>query len=441
MKNNRWLRPGENDLKSQRPDLAAEWDYEKNGDLQPEDVPVHSCKKVWWQCNNCGRSWKASVDGRTQGRGCPYDAGKLPIPGQTDLATLRPDLAAQWNYEKNGTLRPEQVTVHSSKKVWWSCPNCGKSWRAMIINRSRGAGCPYDAGKLPILGATDLATRQPKLAQQWDYEKNEGLTPEHFTEFSHKKVWWKCPNCGRSWKASICNRVYGSGCPYDTGRLPIPGETDLATKRPDLAAQWDYEKNGKLTPEHVTEFSNKNVWWKCPNCGRSWGALISNRSSGRGCPYDAGKLPIPGETDLATKHHDLATQWDYEKNGDLRPEQMAEHSNRKVWWKCPNCGKSWIASVNHRVSGTGCPYDAGRLPIPGETDLLTKRPDLADQWDYEQNGDLRPENVTAHSGKKVWWKCPRCGTAWRAKVILRANGKHKCPQCSINNHRYQRKQV
>ena len=27
MKNNGWLRPGENDLKSQRPDLAAEWDY------------------------------------------------------------------------------------------------------------------------------------------------------------------------------------------------------------------------------------------------------------------------------------------------------------------------------------------------------------------------------------------------------------------------------
>ena len=30
----------------------------------------------------------------------------------------------------------------------------------------------------------------------------------------------------------------------------------------------------------------------------------------------------------------LAAEWDYEKNGDLRPEDFTGGSNRKVWWRC-----------------------------------------------------------------------------------------------------------
>lgn len=35
-------------LADERPDLAKEWNYEKNGDLKPEDVSYGSNKKVWW---------------------------------------------------------------------------------------------------------------------------------------------------------------------------------------------------------------------------------------------------------------------------------------------------------------------------------------------------------------------------------------------------------
>ena len=33
------------------------------------------------------------------------------------LAEARPDLAKEWNYEKNGDLRPEDVGHRSDKKV------------------------------------------------------------------------------------------------------------------------------------------------------------------------------------------------------------------------------------------------------------------------------------------------------------------------------------
>ena len=58
----------------------------------------------------------------------------------------------------------------------------------------------------------------------------------------------------------------------------------LSETFPDIAAQWDYELNGDLTPDSVSYGSNLKVWWKCPVCGHSYPKKISNRTSPRkGC--------------------------------------------------------------------------------------------------------------------------------------------------------------
>ena len=38
---------------------------------------------------------------------------------------------------------------------------------------------------------------------------------------------------------------------------------DLETKFPDIAKEWDYEKNAPLTPKQILAGSNKKVWWLC----------------------------------------------------------------------------------------------------------------------------------------------------------------------------------
>ena len=47
----------------------------------------------------------------------------------------------EWDYEKNGDLRPEMVSVGSADKVWWKCSK-GHEWQATIDSRNRGNGCP-----------------------------------------------------------------------------------------------------------------------------------------------------------------------------------------------------------------------------------------------------------------------------------------------------------
>ena len=44
-------------------------------------------------------------------------ANKL-IPGVNDLETLYPEVAAQWDHEKNGDLKPSMLLPGSGKRVW-----------------------------------------------------------------------------------------------------------------------------------------------------------------------------------------------------------------------------------------------------------------------------------------------------------------------------------
>ena len=130
-----------------RRELLAQWHPRKNGPLNPEDVLPGSHRSVWWKCSE-GHEWRAEINSRVKGNGCPICAGRVVIPGKNDLETVSPLLAAQWHPNKNGPLSPGEVTSGSKRKVWWRCVR-GHEWQASIKSRTQGAGCPVCAGKTP----------------------------------------------------------------------------------------------------------------------------------------------------------------------------------------------------------------------------------------------------------------------------------------------------
>ncbi len=274
---------GFNDLLTVNPFVAKEWDYEKNDNLKPENFTANSNKRVWWKCSK-GHEWLATIANRNDGYGCPYCSGRYAVKGEDDLLTVNPTLAKEWNYEKNGNLKPENFTEKSGQKVWWKCDK-GHEWQSRIADRNRGRGCPYCSGRYTIKGENDLQTVNPVLAKEWNYEKNNGLTPADVMSNSGKKVWWKCSN-GHEWQTTISHRTIGSGCPYCAGQKVIKGENDLQTVNPTLANEWNYEKNDGLTPLDVRPSSGKKVWWKCRE-GHEWQATINHRNNGNGCPICA----------------------------------------------------------------------------------------------------------------------------------------------------------
>ena len=418
-------------MASSYPEIAAEWDYDKNDGLSPEQFTPSSNTKVWWICQN-GHSWKTSINHRTNGQGCPYCTGRKLLVGFNDLASQRPDLAKEWDFEANEGLLPSQVNIHSTKKRWWICGQCGYRYTVTVTQRVNGRGCPKCAGKVVVAGDNDLATLYPEIAKEWDWEKNENLKPSEFLPGSHKKVWWKCSKCQHEWQAMIYSRtVDGQGCPKCAGQVLVPGENDLATLYPEIAKEWDWEKNKSLKPSAVRPGTDKRVWWRCSKCGHEWLALIYSRTgAGQGCPKCAGMVLVPGENDLATLYPQLEQEWDYEKNRTLKPNSVRPGSNKKVWWKCSVCGYEWPSTIYSRVSGIGCPACSGKAVIPGKNDLATLYPEVAKEWDYEKNKDLKPTKLKSGSNKSVWWKCSKCGFEWQAKIVSRALNGNGCPQCA-----------
>ena len=96
--------------------------------------------------------------------------------------------------------------------------------------------------------------------------------------------------------------------------------------------------------------------WICSKCGFHWEAQIDARVRERGCPACAGKKIWIGHNDLKTKCPELMSEWNYEKNGILLPENCTCGIDRKVWWKCSACNNEWQAGIRNRaVLHSGCP--------------------------------------------------------------------------------------
>ncbi len=280
--NGRTLMRGINDFASVCPNLLDEWDYEKNN-INPHDITYGTHKKAFWKCKK-GHSWEASIHGRRNGNKCPICSGMIPEEGVNDLQTLYPELMGEWNYEENckRNLFPNMLKEKSNQKASWKCKK-GHIWDAVIAQRTQYCtSCPYCVGAYAIPGQTDFMTIFPELISEINFEKNSKIKLEMLKPGSDKIIWWKCSR-SHEWKASIANRTRKkSGCPYCAGNKVIVGENDLNTKCPDLALEWNNEKN-LITASECAFRSHKKYWWKC-EYGHEWKASPHNRAVGDGCP-------------------------------------------------------------------------------------------------------------------------------------------------------------
>ena len=268
--------------------LRVIWDSEQNG--APDSLELQINKEYAWKCPVCGYRWTRRLGKERDSKGCPACLGKVVIPGWTDLATCNPDIAEEWDYERNGNLTPSDIVSGSAKRVWWKCQKCGGEWQAPPVKRKIGKGsCPYCAGRKLKKGVNDLASQYPEVALDYLPELNGGIPADEVIIKYGTKVIWKCHVCGHEWKNDVYNRTRApkpSGCVKCQRRASIPRYRQMAIERlgalaetnPNLAAAWDYEKNGNLTPSDITANSNGTYWFLCRSCGAPTRAIREQRS-------------------------------------------------------------------------------------------------------------------------------------------------------------------
>lgn len=61
------------------------------------------------------------------------------------------------------------------------------------------------------------------------------------------------------------------------------------------------------------------------------------------------KTPPAGES-LLDKFPDICRDWDYTKNGVVKPQMLYSSSGIKVHWKCLYCHKEWVVQPNQRTA-------------------------------------------------------------------------------------------
>jgi len=260
-------------------ELQKQWHEKLNMHLGNIVIRPGSDRKVWWSCDQCPDSlphiWEASVRHRTYGTGCPFCSGTAICQHNT-LAKQAPDVALFWDAKKNHPLAPDQVTVSSNKRAHWKCSVCLYEWQAQVMRKARSkTGCPKCAKANAGRKADGTRQKHPTFArakhallQQWDHDRNRenGNFPDNTSLQSNKHIWWQCQECPKgkvhSWQARPNDRTSPkklTGCPCCFGHQLCECNS-LETVCPDIAADFDVEKNGVSAAEVTSSASTKYSW-------------------------------------------------------------------------------------------------------------------------------------------------------------------------------------
>ena len=405
-------------LAQTNPILLDEWDRSKNGLLNPEEITIGYNGTVWWK-GKCGHTWPASIRDRNKGIGCPYCSNKKLLVGYNDLETKRPDIAKEWNYSKNILKPSDVISGSDKSVWWkcqicgneWEakivsrirgagCPKCAfekstsypeqaiyyylKKLYPDAINRYLQEGNELDVYIPSVFigieydGEYYHSDKKRYIEERkTDYYEKQGINIIRIKESDtlstiKKDIIYYVPKSSYITLDEVIERLIQVISEKTSSRLNIDinnqrdmmsimsnyvsgiKTNSIATVKPELMDEWNYEKNQELKPYYISANSNKKVWWKCKN-GHEWPAKIYSRTRGSGCPYCNNKRAWPGYNDLATTKPDLASEWDYEKNGVLKPTDILAGSSKKVWWKCNICSYEWPAEICNRSKGSGCP--------------------------------------------------------------------------------------
>lgn len=185
----------------------------------------NSLVKLRFHCNICDDVFVSSWNNVHHGFNCGVCDGKQ-VGEKHSLLYIQPNLAKEWDYEKN-KISPNEVTLFSNKNAFWVCSKCNYHWKSSIGDRQK-YGCPSCAGQV-VSDKNRLSILFPELILEWDFIKNKGLTPDNVCYGSEVKVWWKCRLCGYEWKASINSRAIRGSCCINC-YFKRGGESKIANK-------------------------------------------------------------------------------------------------------------------------------------------------------------------------------------------------------------------
>lgn len=182
---------------------------------------------------------------------------------------------------------------------------------------------------------------------------------------------------------------------------------------PGLSHDYIHDHPGNFPIEKV--ISAQKCHWRCSICDYGYEMIASARRTA----INAGKNPCKNCSKTAlTPSNNFANDseavrlWDYEKNGDMRPEHFTPSARRKVWFTCDcSVSHSYECMIGSFTSGTRCPFRAGKK-VDATNSFIGKISNVSKY--YSMENVVGASEIAAGSGQLVKFSCPDCGADWKA---------------------------
>ena len=348
------------------------------------------------------------------------------MQGVNDLVTLRPDLLDDWDWDEN-SVNPDFLQLSSNYYAHWICHKCGHKWVSRLDSRTKNNhSCPMCS-------------------------RSKGSSVADYTLYSLLKTSLKCEVLYRYNVLPACEAdVYipsmgivieydGYGFHKNTSKQIKDMEKDRLFKangfkvyriveRKDRGDECYLDDNVVSCPE-MTLDRFEDIKTLMIESTVYWGIIsykdISENFKKLKLSDIRSVVSKPDKDSSLERYLNKDLYWDYEKNGNLKPDEVFAHSrSMEVFVKCAY-GHSFKTNPRHISDGYGCPICSGR----GRKDVTVLNKDRYYNLSMLSKVFSKNEKLP---GPMFDYKCPFCSNdiSVQLRTFSYDKGKYLSKGCS-----------
>ena len=299
--------------------------------------------------------------------------------------------------------------INTNTKILCECNKCGHKWMVRPYSLIAGTGCPKCAGiikKTQEDFVTELHEIAPEIQVVGTYSGWD------------QKIKARCLICGNEWIAAAGKLLSGRGCPNCNFRHH--------TSFPEQAV---FYYVSKIFADAISSYSEKgyelDIYIPSIRVAIEYDGFLWHKS----------RIALDNDKDEKCIRDNITLIRIRERG--LAKTNTATNIMRKDNNSVEDLDKC-IISIFNIIGVAGIVIDTKKdrqkilsTYIKGKTNnsVLTTHPELALEWDMQNNHGLLPEMFSSGSSEPISWICHICGHRWIANISDRANG-NGCPACS-----------
>ena len=409
-------------LKNQK-ELLSFYDRDRNKNIDLNSLTSGSRKIISWKCKN-SHSFNRKMSEFKKSQSCPV-CRINPVSNDKDLMK-------EWDYDKNSAQPPEKVSQGNNRlKVWWTCGHCDYNWKARVYSRtSKNAGCPKCA-----------STKQHSKNEIRLYAELKSLFQNIFSDYKVENlsydIYIKDINLlieydGYHWHKNslehdLKKNVIASNNGFDLIRLREKGLDKIS--KDDIVLPFDFNlRRDFKTQKELVNLLLVSIGEKFKI---DFNVYIKNPEFLNLETYNKYENRIRHKNVVAD-NKELSSQWNYENNKGILPENVSLKTSTLYWWKCSE-GEDhvWESSPSNRQVRK-CPFCSNKkISITNRFDLQEEV--LLKLWDFSINKNQPADYTNRNSKDKIHWNCGNCHKEIKKTIRDMVDTKGYCPHCKKYN--------